>query len=171
MATLFDDLTAYDGKAVTLLGEAQMRHGTVPGYMAELVVLSANDLPQVSVGATWLLKAALEDGAALSEDNTRALIAGLPRVTHWAAQLHVCQFLGLLKVPPDAAAPVADWLSGLLTHKRPFLRAWSMSALCSLAAEHRDYEAQAHAALQAAEGDQAASVRARARHLNAQDPR
>ncbi len=171
MSTLFEDLSAYDGKAVTLLGEAEARHGPTPGYLAELAALSASDLPQVSDGATWLLKAALEDGAALSEDNTRTLIEGLARITHWPAQLHVCQFLGRLEVPSDGAAPVADWLSGLLNHKRPFLRAWSMSALCSLAAQHGAYDAQARAALASAERDQAASVRARARRLSAQDPR
>ena len=164
MSTLLDDLSAYDGKAVTLLGEAEARHGTAAGYLGELAVLSASDLPQVSDGATWLLKAALEEGRVLSEAETRTLISGLARITHWPAQLHICQFLERVEVPADAAAPVADWLAGLLAHKRPFLRAWSMSALCALAAQHGAFKSQAEAALAAAETDQAASVRARARH-------
>ena len=163
MSGLFDDLCAYDGKAVTLLSEAEKRHGSGPAYITELVVLSASDVGHVSNGATWLLKAAAENGVALTPDQTRALIQNLPEICDWLAQLHICQMLGFMAVPAAGAANVAAWLSDLLGHKRPFLRAWSMSALCSLAAQHADFASQAEAALEVANADPAASVRARAR--------
>ncbi len=165
MGSLLEDLRAFDGKAITLLSEAEVRHGSVPNYLNELVALSANDERHVSDGATWLLKASLDAGKRLSPAQTDTLLAGLGEITHWSAQLHVCQMLDALTVPGEQAEQVAEWLSGLLGHKRPFLRAWSMSALQSLAAQHSAFEVEARAALEAAKSDTAASVRARARNL------
>lgn len=163
MCELFDDLCAYDGKSVTLLLQAEAKHGAGPTYLSELVRLAASERANVSDGATWLLKAGLEAGAALTADQTGALISNLEKVTHWPAQLHICQLLDLVTVPAAGAAPLAGWLSGLVQHRRPFLRAWSMSALQALAAQHAGHAAQAEAALQAAKADPSASVRARAR--------
>ncbi len=163
MASLVDDLRAYDGKAVTLLSEAEARHAGGETYLRELVTLCAYEELHVSDGATWLLKASLEKGIPLPPDETEALLSNLEKIVQWPAQLHVCQMLHALTVPQVAAAPLAEWLSGLLTHKRPFLRAWSMSAFQSLAAQHPGFETQAKAALEAAKSDASASVKARAR--------
>ncbi|MEM8685761.1 MAG: hypothetical protein AAGF81_00420 [Pseudomonadota bacterium] len=165
MGSLLEDLRAYDGKAVTLLSEAHARHGGAASYLADLVALSAHDELHVSDGATWLLKASLEKGNLLSPSETDALLANLEKIVHWPAQLHVCQMLDALTVPEEAAPPLADWLSGLLKHERPFLRAWSMSALHALAAQHPAFDRQAKSALEAAETDASAAVRVRARNL------
>ncbi|MEM8644715.1 MAG: hypothetical protein AAGF86_00085 [Pseudomonadota bacterium] len=166
MASLLEDLRGYDGKAITLLSEAAAKHGGTPAYLSELVALCSHDELPVSEGATWLLKANLENGVPLPPAQTETLLASLGKITHWPAQLHLCQMLHALTVPEKHAAAMAGWLSGLLTHKRPFLRAWSMSALQSLAAQHPAFEPEAKAALKAAKSDTAASVRARARNLD-----
>ncbi len=62
MSELFSDLAAYDGRAVTLLSEAEVRHSARPSYLAELVALSARQEAHVADGATWLLKASAEQG-------------------------------------------------------------------------------------------------------------
>ena len=165
MSELSNDLRAYDGKAVTLLSEAEVKHGARPTYLAELVVLAASDEAHVSDGATWLLKAGLEKGRGLKLKETKALIGSLEVITSWPAQLHICQMAHLLAVPQADAAAFAAWLGGLLGHKRPFLRAWSMSALVAVAGQHSAHAAQAEAALQAAREDPAASVRARVRNV------
>ncbi len=170
MSELLSDLAAYDGKAVTLLSEAEARHGARPGYLSELVAMSACQQAQVCDGATWLLKASAEKGKAPSAEEIGALIDTLPKISSWPAQLHICQMVGLISVPAASAAALADWLSGLLRHERPFIRAWSMSALSSLARQHAEYAAQAAAALQAAKVDGSASVRARARNVEKQGP-
>ena len=58
-------LADYDGKAVSLLSEARAVCQTAPEYLEELVSLCVDPRPFVSDGATWLLKAELEDGLAL----------------------------------------------------------------------------------------------------------
>ncbi len=88
----------------------------------------------------------------------------------WPAQLHVCQLVGLIAVPASSAPALASWLSSLLAHERPFIRAWSMSALSSLAMQHAEYAAQAEAAVETAKADPSASVRARARNVEKQRP-
>ncbi len=171
MSELFNDLCAYDGKAVTLLSEAQVIHGSRSTYLSELVALSASEHAHVSEGATWLLKESAQEGEALTPDEVRALIRNVEMITNWPAQLHVCQMVGFITVPTDSAASLANWLIGLLEHTRPFLRAWSMSALSALAAQHPAYAARAQAALQAARDDASASVRARARNVDNQAQR
>ncbi len=165
MSELLSDLAAYDGKAVTLLSDAEARYGAQPTYLSELVALSANQDGHVSDGATWLLKASAEKGLTPSPDEIGALIENLQMMSSWPAQLHICQLVGLIAVPAVSAPALANWLEGLLAHQRPFIRAWSMSALSSLATQHAQFAAQAAAARQAAQADPAASVRARARKV------
>jgi len=165
MRELLEDLREYDGRAMTLLGEVQVRFAAAPGYLMSLADLSSCPEAHVSDGATWLLKAHLENGGTLAPLETNRLLESLPTVTDWAAQLHVCQMLQWLNVGKDQAAPVAAWLEPLTKHERPFLRAWSMSALQALAQQHPSHSENAEAALCRAEGDKAASVKARARQV------
>jgi len=171
MKVLLEELQAYDGKSTAILGETQARHGSGSSYAADLVDLAASaeapDSANVSDGATWLLKAHLESGGMLSAATTRRLFETLDQITAWQAQLHFCQMMAHLNIPAYQAAAVAAWLSPLLQHKRPFLRAWSMNALQHVAAQYPAFAANAAAALTAAEGDSAASVRARARKVRA----
>jgi len=163
---LREKLSAYDGKATTFLGEAEKALSETNGYLDALIALSAEPEGHFSNAATWLIKSALEKGAALTEVQIETLIEALLRVTDWAAQLHICQSLRFLTVPEHAAESVADWLTGLLASKRPFLRAWSLDALGALAEVHKEYAQSFNAALHRAQCDEAASVRARARNLS-----
>lgn len=165
MKELLEDLREYDGKAITILGEIEARHGKSAAYAADLVGLAAHETAQVSDGATWLLKAYLESGGTLGAAATRRLFDSLDRITPWQAQLHLCQVMDRLDLPAAQAAAVVAWLTPLLQHKRPFLRAWSMNALQHVAAQHPRFAGAAKAALEAAEKDGAASVRARARNV------
>lgn len=166
MPKLYDALCAYDGKAITLLSEAQAKHGKTPTFLTELVALAASENSRVSEGATWLIKANLEKGIRLTPDQTQNLVENLKKVTTWQAQLHTCHSFEYFDIPVDQASSVADWLIPLLQHQRPFLRAWSMNAFQILAAQHKKYLKQAKAALTDAEKDPAASVRARARNVS-----
>lgn len=136
-----------------------------PGYLDALIALSSESDSHVSSGATWLLKSALEQCATLSADQTAALCEALPELSGWQAQLHICQSLRLLSIGPTGAGEVAHWLEPLLAHDRPFLRAWALDALGSLAGDHPQYRARFAKALSDAAQDDAASVRARARNL------
>lgn len=165
MSKLFDALCAYDGKAVTLLSEAQAKYGKDPSFLSEIIKFASSKKTNVSDGATWLIKSNLESGARLSAKYTRNLFKGIAQITSWQAQLHICQIFDYLDIPEDQAPILVDWLTPLLQHKRPFLRAWSMNALQHVAAQHKIFRERADAALTDAENDKAASVRARARNV------
>ncbi|WP_298469130.1 hypothetical protein [uncultured Erythrobacter sp.] len=158
-------LAQYDGRATTILGEIEAEFGGGTDYLRSLIDLAADPDGNTADGATWLLKAAIEAGTAIELDQVDALFAQLPQVRSWPAQLHLCQSVRYLPISTSSAAGLADWLKPLLNHERPFLRAWSLDALGRLAREHPKYDARFGIALQAAEQDTAASVRARARNL------
>ena len=158
-------LLAFDGWALTVLGEIDADCSKQDGYLDLLLSLCGEPEGAVSNGATWLLKSLLEKGEHLSDAQVAALSSQLAAVKDWMAQLHICQSIGHLTVDADSAASVVSWLSPLLSHERPFIRAWALDALCSVAANHPDYLEVARAAHKAASGDAAASVRARCRNI------
>ena len=163
MKTLEEALGRYDGKATELLTEIRAAFGARQTFLSELVSLASHEEAPISDGATWLIKALLDDGARLTGSETEALLGRLNTITSWQAQLHICQSIRHLAIPTPLASNCADWFEALLKSNRPFLRAWSMDALQELALRNAMLAGRAAAALQAAEQDPAASVRARAR--------
>lgn len=161
-------LSAFDGRAMTMLGEAEAALGGEPGYADAVVALVADAAPMVASAATWLLKSHLEKGGALTVEQTGALVAALPdesQGVHWSTALHLAQSVRFLDLAAAGAARMRAWLTPLLTHSRPFVRAWSLDALAHLASHHAEHRAVFGEALKAAGDDPAASVRARARRL------
>lgn len=150
---------------MTLLGETEAQLAGEASYLDGLIALAGEPAGHIADGATWLIKSALESDTKLTAEQVRALCDQLGALPTWGAKLHVCQSLRYLDVPPDDATKLADWVKPLLSHRRPFVRAWSLDALFRLAQQHPIYAADFEAALAAAEQDEAASVRARARHL------
>ncbi len=165
-AALLTRLQAFDGRAISMLGEIEAAFGGEAEYLDALIALAAHDQGQVSSCATWLIKAALERGQALSAAQSEALWDEIPAIRSWQAQLHICQSAAHLTFSADGAAVMDRWLTPLLHHDRPFLRAWSVDALCRVAAQHPEYGTVARDAAHAAAKDSAASVRARVRQLS-----
>ncbi|MEL6533687.1 MAG: hypothetical protein AAFQ06_11675, partial [Pseudomonadota bacterium] len=66
-------LTPFDGKATSLLGEAEAAFGGQAGYVEALIALIGDAEPYVGSGATWLLKSFFEQGGALSAQQTQTL--------------------------------------------------------------------------------------------------
>ncbi|EAQ27952.1 hypothetical protein NAP1_10173 [Erythrobacter sp. NAP1] len=160
-------LAEYDGQSVTLLGEAEAACSRDPDYFDALIELAGSRKGHVPAGATWLIKSALEAGHKASASQADALVASLPAITGWAAQLHLCQSIGFLDIPPRHTGFVAHWLEPLLEHERPFVRAWSLDALGHLARADESLADRFETALAAGAKDDRASVRARARNLAA----
>lgn len=163
MKTLEQALARYDGKATDALAEIRAAFGDQRTFLSELVSLTAHEDALIADGASWLIKAQLDDGARLTSSETEALLSHLDAITSWQAQLHICQSVRHLEVPKHLTKTCADWLAALLISERPFLRAWSMDALQELAQRDAELAARAATTLAAAEQDSAASVRARAR--------
>ena len=165
MENLVSELLDHDRKSTSLLKALSKKYRNVPGYAANLVKLSQNENVQVSSGATWLLKAHILENGGLPPKLTTDLIERLDEVTAWESQLHICQSVKALKIPPSHSASLFEWLEQLSSHERPFLRAWSIDAACRVALQIKPLMTQARELLSAAETDPAASVRARAKHL------
>ncbi len=160
-------LAEFDGRATTLLSEAAAAHSHRSGYMSALVALCGSRDENVAGGATWLIKDHLENGGALTAAQITNLVASGAECAGWAAKLHLCQSAQYLTFSEADARTFAAFARSLLDHKRPFLRAWSLDALCHLAAQHDAFRAVAGAALKKAAKDPAASVKARARNIAA----
>jgi len=160
-------LQAFDGKAISLLSETAAEFGMGPQVIDLLIALSPDPDSNVATGATWLLKAHLDQNNTFSQAQTTALIAAAPKIQPWQAQLHICQMISRLDSSAQDTAQLADWLSPLLSHSRPFLRAWSLDALLGLASRAPSLVTMAQQAHRYALEDEAASVRARARNLSA----
>ena len=177
---LRDRLAEFDGRAMSLLGEAEAALGGEPGYIDALLAL-ISDAPDpkglVGSGPTWLLKSFLEKGGARSAEQTQKLIATLPQEAdgaHWSTSLHLCQSIRYLDLSGAGSAALWVstlwvWVKPLLAHKRPFVRAWSLDALGHLAKADEGYRENFEEALRRASEDPSASVRARARGLQSLD--
>ena len=159
------DLLAFDGRDLTALGEIAARHEGHLGYVDGLAALANVGDGHVSHGATWLLKAYLEAGGDVTQSHCRMLISKLDTVRNWASQLHLCQVIRYLRPNAQEAENIVRRLSPRLSRDRPFLGAWSLDALCHIAADHTAYADRAENALSSATRDPAASVRARAKNL------
>lgn len=158
-------LGEYDGRATTILTEAAAQYASGETYLDELVSLVADPEPLVAEAATWLVKHHLEGDIALTSDQTKVLLSAVGQLTTWGAILHICQLVRFLAVTPGDAIVLSEWLANQLGHKRPFIRAWSVDALCSLARDHDQLRPNAEQALAKAKDDPAASVRARLRNI------
>ncbi|NHK27733.1 hypothetical protein FF098_007455 [Parvularcula flava] len=159
------DLEQYDGRAITLLSECYARHASKPGFVDGLIVLIGHDRDETSDGATWMLKYHCEQSSPLAKGYTKQLIEKLGSIHSWQSCLHVCQCADYFEVSIEDAQIYAEWLAPLTIHQRPFIRAWSMHALCRLAEQHDQFSSLATKAKQNALNDPASSVRARARNI------
>lgn len=166
LSELKDRLAAYDGKLVDPLTQTRGACGEMPGYRTALVTLCSDPQSTVAEGASWLLKADLEDGVRLDAEQTEALSQLLAEVPPWQAQLHLCQMIDKLDLTGTQAERFMLWATGLeQAGRRPLLRAWRAHLMVVIGATFAAHRAVAEDVLNAAEQDKAASVRARAKHL------
>ena len=155
----------FDRRSPSILGEAEAEFASEQGYLPALVALTADPEAATSSAATWLIKSHLEAGGDLSRGQMQRIVDQLAQVNAWDARLHLCQCIQFLTFTLKQAEVLAGWLAPMLASDRPFLRAWSLDALCRLGAHHKALGPHAHAALSQAREDGSASVRARARRL------
>ena len=161
LQTLRTALEGFDGNAVSYLSELQHSLKDTPGFLDDAIALLADEAPLIQRGTSWLIRYA---EPALSEPDIANVSHHLSGITDWQAALHLLQLAALSDTlpPPDSWATFARTYLG---HKRPFLRAWSIAALCKVATTTPELRAEAESARQSALNDPAASVRARARNI------
>ena len=160
---VFTRLSGYDGKGVSSLKAIMRSTDPTSELLGELVEISGGEDANMQIGATWLLRAYLEDGARLGPTQVGRLAEFLGPMRDGFARLHVCQAMHHVQVPEPLAEAFAEFFRQCLGSKNTFLRAWAPSGFWQLAAQHARYEAEARTLIEKALTDPAASVRARAR--------
>jgi hypothetical protein len=107
----------------------------------------------MQTGATWLLRAYLEEGARLSALQVGRLAKALPDLYDGFGRLHVRQVMGAIEVPLRHSEALAGFFRACWQSKNTFLRAWAPDGLWHLAEQHQQYEAEARALLEKALAD------------------
>lgn len=162
-------LRDYDGRDTKYLQALADKHAASSDYVDCLISCFDLEPSSIADGATWLFLAWLRGGGGeneLASPQVDAILAKLPALTSWGAQLHICQSARLFPIDADQALVLAEWLRPLLAAKKPFVRAWSLDAFLHVCALLPSHAGEGRMALEAGLNDPAASVRARARNLS-----
>lgn len=125
-------------------------------------VLAACDNGDTEVAATWIAKAMIDAGS--DRLHPAALVRKLDQVKGWEAQLHILQ---CVRHAPDAALDHLPLFRELMAAKRTLLRVWALDAFVRIAQVRPELRPEAAKRVQAALSDGPASLKARARHLEA----
>lgn len=120
---------------------------------------------QSSSGASWCLKARLEDGAVLSAAQSKAIAACLLNLSDWQSKLHILQCFQHLKLTVQSKKPCEAFIREALIDKNKFLRAWAYHGFHTLAAAFPEYKDEFSKIVSIAMRDEAPSVKARIRNL------
>ncbi len=157
---------AYSQDGVPALDEARARHAPSPELLDTLV--EGCSQPGRAVCSSWLLRAYLQGNAKLDAGQTARLLRRLDQVQDGDARLHLCQATAHLLIPRRNAPQLARFLDRCGAAGTKFLRAWAMDAYHRLALQHPDHRSEARQLLERGLSDPAASVRARARRIQAE---
>ena len=153
MSELLRNLRKFDGKDTSVLSNIGMQFSGDADFLERLVSLVDSQEGFVADGATWLIKNCAESGVVPGPREIAAIVARLDAVPTWQAVLHLCQSAAFFAFTPDQARRFGDWAARFRDHERPFLRAWSMTALQHAARRAPDLAPLARTALSRAEED------------------
>lgn len=161
--SLHNDLARFDGKSIAVLEEIKAREVPSPELLDTLITIAGREDQHMQTGATWLIRAFIEDGATLPGEQVGRLASILPGLHDGFGRLHLCQAMRRLEIPREDAPAFADFFRSCDGTSNTFLRAWAPYGLFRLALQHEEYLTEAVARVERALSDPAASVRARAR--------
>ncbi len=168
MPTLRQTCAAFDGKDTLPLEALALEHEGDAGYLDSVfAVAEAPTSEMESVAATWLLLRRFRKDAAGASAHAARLVGLLPNAVHPDARLHVIQCLDRAVGGLDAAGRkrLAKALRADLEHERPFVRAWALSVLARLACDTPAIRGWVGEAVEDAEANGKASLKARVRQL------
>ncbi|MGZ5564902.1 MAG: hypothetical protein ACXWFY_06910 [Chthoniobacterales bacterium] len=135
--------------------------------LKHLISLAECAEPSLQIAATGLLKRYHLGGAYLPQAAVGRLLDLLAAVEAWESRLHLLQMLAGLEIPQSHAESLCDCLQRFVQDRNKFIRAWAYSGLHRLAELYPEYRAEVAPLLRRASLKEAASVRARLRHLPA----
>lgn len=128
---LADDIARWDSKDATHIKRTYASYFQHSGFHPGLIALFPS--PEHQDGATWLFKHAIDEGdlvpEAINPELIIAMCETLSNLQTWPAQLHALQILAVVPIPNDCAPLIEDFANACMTSKKPFVRAWSYTAL------------------------------------------
>ena len=158
-------LRQFDGRHVKPLEDLATQLLHVEGSVDELLALSNIADARTQTAATWILKRLQELGIILTAAQTLSVFRLLRNVSGWEARLHLLQMLDSLEIPSRNSAQLLKLLAEFLDDENKLIRAWSYNGLFVVGEQHQKHRRAIAVSLQAAQSDDAASVRARIRRI------
>jgi hypothetical protein len=156
-------LKQWDGKSADDIAAIYQAACHSKGFVSELISLLGQQ--DCQSGASWCLKAWLEQNNSLNQAQTDAVLDSLPMLDDWQSKLHVLQCLPYLKISGKARNTLESFLRQNLGAENKFVRAWSYNGFFELACEFPEYRKQVQQFFEMAMRDESASVKARIRNL------
>lgn len=155
----------FDGKTTGSLEAACKAAGQDFNRFERLFALAASQDTRLQIAATWTLRKLLELGAEMTAAHCAAFVEIAAAQTAWEAQLHIAQSVQFIRNEDLNAQQLTEIIMPWQESKRPFLRAWTIDALCHLAQQDAALTPLAKSLMAKGETDPGASVRARVRNL------
>ena len=164
-SAVLERVLEFDGKTTGSLEAACKAVGSDFTGFAKLFDLGASEDTRLQLAATWAIRKLLELGAVMTAAQSAAFIETAAVQTAWEARLHIVQSVQFIRNEDFDAWRLAEIITPWHLAKRPFLRAWTLDALCHLAQRCPELKGMTSELIKEAERDPAASVRARVRNL------
>lgn len=153
----------WDGKSAEGIKAIFAKYHREDDFADNLITML--EFPAAQKGASWQLKAWLEDGASLSDEQLEQFYAHMPNFKNWETQLHYLQSLPYLSIPESQKEPVRTFLDQCLASKNKFVRAWTYNGYHLLAQQHSEFTEKVDVMLINALESEAPSVKARIRNI------
>ncbi|MBL4592009.1 MAG: hypothetical protein JKY96_08625 [Phycisphaerales bacterium] len=159
------EIAAWDYKTMPAIRAVYGNYAAHPSFVKDIVHLVGG--VKTEVGASWLLEHHLDnDGKGLDDNLIDQIYSSVTGLTHRGSRLHILQCMGRMPIPEKRIEDIEEFLRVCLEDQSKFVRAWTYSGIHALAVQYESYQEEAIEMIEeAAQGDPAASVRARCRKL------
>ena len=157
------ELSTWDKKSASSIAAIYQRYKDDKQLIEQLIQLMTQKEHQI--GATWLIKHALENGDQIHSNQAVLVFEKLPLLDHWESKLHVLQCLRHLPIARSELKAVETFIRKALTSSNKLLRAWAYSGFYELSRQFPEYAEETRQLFQLAMQDEAASVKARIRNI------
>ncbi len=161
--TIGQEIANWDGKSADIIKHIYQSYHKQPGF-SDLIVRLINDV-SYQKGATWLLKAYVESGNQLKQEQIKAVFVLLHKLEHWETKLHILQCLPFMPVGNTERKKLEIFLRKSLADSNKFVRAWTYNGFYELAMQYPEYQEETKQFFEMVMRDESASVKARIRNI------
>lgn len=157
------EIASWNGKSADDIKAIYDAHKADHNFADTIIALSLTTACEK--GATWLLKAWLESGNKLDQQQITTIYGALAQLEHWEARLHILQSIPFMPIAHADRKKVYHFLRLTLTDQNKFVRAWSYSGFYELSRQYPEYCNETWQYFEMAMRDEAPSVKARIRNI------